>query len=366
MNEKNFIARYWKTMFFEADKRGASDIHIEPNEPDDGKLSVRFGIMDDLVIYDTIDDSVNIPSYLTKLEQICGCDVTEKNIAQDKSFYLPGTRSRYRVSFGPATSFDPESIVFRVINQGKIPALETCCLPDHFSQDLYHFLRKKQGIFITTGPTGSGKTTTCHAGLMHIDRKKKKVISLEDPIERSLPWVRQYEITTKFNWEDGIRTLMRQKPHVIFVGEIRDRESAKRAMEAANTGHLVITTMHTNSVSHTFKRLTEDFDFNLSNLEAITLCAAQRLIQILCPDCKVRDEVSGKFMQGNGCGSCRDKNPGLSGLQPIFEHIFKPSEEDIKSYENTGKMPVVSTLKDELAKLIDKGQVDYRSADIYG
>ena len=124
LNESHYIASYWKKMFIAAKEMKAGDIHIEPNEPAQGKLAVRFGVLGTIVMYDILEDSENIQSYLTKLELICGFDTTQKNVMQDRSFYLDSTGSRYRASYGPPSSFDPESLVFRVIDQKEIPDLK--------------------------------------------------------------------------------------------------------------------------------------------------------------------------------------------------------------------------------------------------
>lgn len=366
LNESNFITAFWKKMFIAASERGASDIHIEPNDPERGKMAIRFGVLGELVVYDVIDDSDNLISYLNKIELICGFDVTRKNIRQDRSIEISNLNSRYRVSFGSATSFDPESIVFRVIDENEIPHLKNCHLPKQFGYDLDNFLSLKQGLFIITGGTGEGKSTTCQAALMSLDRKRKKVISLEDPMERKLPWVRGYEISPSFTWEDGISVMMRQKPDVCFIGEIRDSASGFAALEAANKGHLVITTLHANSVSDTYKQLIKKFKFDHLDIESVTLCAAQRLVPVLCPDCKIKDEASSLYTKGHGCPTCKDKNPGIIGRRPIFEYCYKPSSQDVQQYRETFKFPVKSTLSTELKTLIAQGEADYKIANIYG
>lgn len=366
LNESNFITAFWKKMFIAASERGASDIHLEPNDPQRGQMAIRFGILGELVVYDVIEDSDNLTSYLNKIELICGFDVTRKNIRQDRSIEIPSLNSRYRVSFGSASSFDPESIVFRVIDEKEIPELKNCHLPDQFGYDLDSFLSLKQGLFIITGGTGEGKSTTCQAALMSLDRERKKVISLEDPMERKLPWVRGYEISPSFTWEDGISVMMRQKPDVCFIGEIRDSASGFAALEAANKGHLVITTLHANSVSDTYKQLIKKFKFDYLDIESVTLCAAQRLVPVLCPDCKIKDEETGLFTKGPGCPTCKDKNPGIIGRRPIFEYCYKPTAQDVEEYRETFKFPVKSTLSKELKTLIGQGIADYKIANIYG
>ena len=366
LNESHYIASYWKKMFETASEKGVSDIHIEPNEPEKGKMAVRFGLMNSLIIYDIIEDSETIPSYLNRLEYICGLDVTNKHIRQDRSIELPFLKSRYRVSFGPPSSMDPESVVFRVIEEKELPDLDRSYLSESFSADLKAFLKAEQGFFITTGPTGSGKSTTCQASLMSIDRETRKVISLEDPVERSLPWVRQYEITPSFSWEEGISTMLRQKPVVCLIGEIRDSKSGFAALEAANKGHLVISTLHANSVSDTYKQLIKKFKFDYLDIQSVSLCAAQRLVQILCPHCRLEGPETGLFRKGNGCDKCRGRVPGISGLRPIFEHCFRPTENDIEEFRKTGIFPVKSTLKQELKSLIDQGLADYSVENMFG
>lgn len=366
MNESHYLSAYWKKMFRTASEKSVSDIHIEPNEPEPGKMAVRFGIMNSLIIYDIISDSDTIPSYLNRLEYICGLDVTRKHVRQDRSIELPSFKSRYRVSYGPPSSMDPESIVFRVIEEKALPDLDRCYLPGHFEQDLKEFLKMEQGFFITTGPTGSGKSTTCQAALMSIDRKTKKVISLEDPVERSLPWVRQYEITPTFSWEEGISTILRQKPVVCLIGEIRDSKSGFAALEAANKGHLVISTLHANSVSDTYKQLIKKFKFDYLDIQSVSLCAAQRLVQILCPHCRVKNMERGQYRKGQGCDMCQHLVPGVSGLRPIFEHCFRPTEDDVEEFRQSGIFPVRSTLRQELRKLIDQGLADYTTENMFG
>lgn len=367
LNNSNYITMFWNDVFEMAHKEKASDIHIEPNEPDMGSLRVRFRVHGDLFDFETINDPKNIRSYLTEFGKICSIDLSERMRRQDKSIYLNKTNSRYRVSMVPATSYDPESYVLRVISLGDMPSLKNCKFSKEAEQSIFSFTRQSQGLFLVTGATGSGKTSTLHAILMAVKgREKRKILSLEDPIERRLPGVRQQEISPIYTWEEGLRSFMRQDPNIILVGEIRDEESAKLTVDLANTGHLVFSTMHTNNVIETYQRLQNFHVDKLDIIKSLKFCSAQRLVQTLCEHCKIKDEATGYYRKGIGCDECKGKIPGISGMRPILEYSLGMSDEDYLEYEKTGRVPVVTTLDQEMKNLIKEGVVDMENAFLYG
>lgn len=313
-------------------KKHATDIHIEPDEK---TMRVRMridGVLHKIVLM----PSQLIPAMTTRLKIISSLDVTERRVPQDgrASFNFGGRQVDLRISTLP-TAFG-ENIVIRVLDKNpKKLDLEGLGMAD-CDYDLFtSMINQPHGIILVTGPTGSGKTTTLYTALGKINSDEKSVFTLEDPIEYQLPNIRQSQINPDvgFNFAVGLRSILRQDPDVVLVGEVRDTETASLAVRAALTGHLVLTTLHTNDAPGAIPRL---IDMGVEPY-LIPAClngvVAQRLIRRLCDHCKMEvpvqegalsalaisdeERASARFWQAVGCPRCNQT--GYQGRIALYE-----------------------------------------------
>jgi type IV pilus assembly protein PilB len=333
------IVRLVNQILSTAAAAGASDVHIEPHEM---SLQVRQRV-DGL-----LQEVLTIPKHLkdatiSRLKIISGMDIAERRKPQDGRSRLKfeGNRIDLRVSTLP-TQFG-EKVVIRLLNSARaiMPLRGLGFSPDNLRL-MEGFLSQPQGMILVTGPTGSGKTSSLYAALNSIKSSTNNIVTLEDPIEFQLPGVNQMQINAKagVTFAAGLRSILRQDPNVILVGEIRDRETAEIALQAAQTGHLLLSTLHTNDAASTITRL---FDLGIqpflaaSSLIGIT---AQRLVRRPCAACAVLERPSadsvekiggaarlradGKWMVGKGCEKCGGS--GTKGRMAIHEVLFVNDE----------------------------------------
>ena len=351
---RDFAFQFWRGIFLQAGTLKASDIHVEPY---DDWVVIRLrvnGILRDINKFFEVKELRR--DALNKLKTLCRLDLSHQDTAQDSAFTLALTNCRYRVALCP-TEFG-ESFVFRVIYDDKLPSLSESNLPAAAVKALQSCLAKEQGIVLMTGPTGSGKSTTLQAALLAIDRKARKVITIEDPVERILPDIQQTQITKSLSWAKAISSAMRRDPDIILIGEIRDRESAALAIEAANTGHLVISTIHANNVVSTFDRLTGLGIERELLAENILMISAQRLLKKICQDCRAIDEASSGYHQGPGCVSCL--MTGVVGRVPILEYTVEPDPQSIVAFDKSHfqRTQLKTSLSQECQRLVNIGLVD--------
>lgn len=351
-NKGDFLSWFWRDLFLKASEKNASDIHVEPFL---GNLRIRCRVNGELVVIGAFNKEELIDQLIIRLKEIAGLDVSTKNKVQDAAFELTPTKSRYRVALAP--SYFGESLVFRIIKEDELPSLKSCNLSETAEKDLRLALIQKQGFICVTGPTGSGKSTTLQACLMALDVAKCKVITLEDPIERRLPGICQQEISEHVTWTSGIKTALRQDPDIIFIGEIRDRKSAELAFEAAQTGHLVLSTLHTNDVAGTVDRLIGLGVERHIIAENLLFVSAQRLLPKLCPSCKIL-EMDTSYGRGKGCDDC--DHQGIKGRIPILEYVVKPTPQQIYTFNKEAfcASQLKQSLYGETKRLVDLGLVE--------
>jgi len=323
-------------------KDRASDIHVEPNE---SGLIIRFRI--DGILHDvkTLPNKIK-SAIISRIKILSKMDIAERRLPQDGRFQIKfGSREvDLRVSSIP-TVFG-EKIVLRLLDKSKglIKLDQIGFLPKQL-EDFSSIINHSYGIILITGPTGSGKSTTLYAVLNEINSKEKNVITVEDPVEYKLKRINQIQMKSKINltFANTLRSILRQDPDIIMVGEIRDSETAQIAVQAALTGHLVFSTLHTNDAASTLTRLidmqVEPFLISSSIIGVI----AQRLVRVICKNCKeeytpseeIIDMLSRekdidrniKLYRGKGCPLC--KNTGYYGRTSIFEMILL--DEEIRS-----------------------------------
>lgn len=320
----------------------ASDAHIEPQEK---QVKLRFrldGVLHDIFFFE--NKIYNL--LLSRIKLVSGLKLNIRDRAQDGRFsiHLKDSEIEVRVSVIPGNY--GESIVLRILNPKTISvAFEDLGIEKRLLEIISKELKKPNGMILTTGPTGSGKTTTLYAFLKKIYTTEIKIITLEDPIEYHLAGINQTQIEEEkdYTFSNGLRSVLRQDPDVIMVGEIRDLDTAKIAINAALTGHMVLSTLHTNNAAGTIPRLI-DLGVNPNIIApAVNMAIAQRLVRKLCDKCKQKREPKKEeleivkkiiktlpqnydtpaelaFWEAKGCDSCN--NMGYRGRIGIFEAIL--------------------------------------------
>lgn len=352
----NFI----KQILLEAHRQKASDIRFEPLSD---RLIVRFRIAGAIrefrnLSYEQKENKSFASEIVTEIKRLSGLDTFTRKVLQDGSFRFCETASTYRVTVSPGSGFG-ECSVLRINRDEDIPSLTNLGLSEQALADFQWASRQHQGLIIVTGPTGSGKTTTLQACLFELDLKHTAVVTAEAPVERYLPYVLHQEITSRFSWTDAISFSLRADPDVILIGELKEKEPAKKMVEGANTGHLVFTTLHTNSAVDTISRLI-GFDIDPEDIaDNILLVTAQRLMKKLCDNCKL-PYSAGFTRDPNGCDQC---NLGIvkKGKVPLVEYLKNPDPDLIKKRDYSGLSEALSqSLINELKMAAERGVVDFR------
>ncbi|MBI5361975.1 MAG: type II/IV secretion system protein [Planctomycetes bacterium] len=315
--------------------RGATDIHVEPDER---VARVRYRIDGVLVPGESLPSSATA-AVVSRIKILAGMDISERRRPQDGRIrhHIEGRDVDMRVSIMPCT--DGENVVIRILDKsaGLVQIGSLGMHPDH-QRLLTSIGQRPHGLFLVTGPTGSGKTTTLYAVLGTVDAMRRNVATVEDPVEYRMPLLRQTQIDSAvgFGFEQGLRALLRQDPDVILVGEIRDRETADMAIRASLTGHLVFSTLHTNSSIGAIPRLV-DIGVDAWLLEdSLIGVLAQRLVGRVCRRCAEPAPMTdadrkwlgaaadkAKLMRGKGCPRCN--GTGISGRTSIAE-LFLPDD----------------------------------------
>lgn len=320
-------------IFSQAVKSQASDIHIEPYQQ---HLQVRFRL--DGVLHNVLSPPRRLhAAIVSRIKVMARLDIAEKRLPQDgRTEVKIGERLvDVRVSSLP-TAFG-ERVVLRLLEKsGKLLSMEEIGLTAAALAEMKRLLHLSHGIILVTGPTGSGKTTTLYAALSSINSPDKNILTIEDPIEYQLDGIGQMQVNPKINltFASGLRSMVRQDPDVILVGEIRDRETADIAIHAALTGHLVFSTLHTNDSASAVTRLTDMGIEPFLVSTAVQAIIAQRLVRLLCTHCKeayepeeaqwaeLRSsrEVAGPIFRADGCEKCLET--GYRGRTGIYEFLL--------------------------------------------
>jgi len=324
----------------EAVKLRASDIHVEPMS---NRVRVRYRIDGVCAERDNIPKQLQ-PVVLTRLKIMSGMDIAEKRLPQDGRIKkkVAGTDIDFRVSALPG--YHGYSIVLRILRpESVLVGIRALGFAEDDYQRFLRIIKRPNGIFLVTGPTGSGKTTTLYSALQVLNRPDKKIITVEDPVEYNFAGMNQCQVRTEigFTFSSILRSMLRQAPNIILVGEIRDQEVADIAIQAALTGHLVFSTLHTNDAPSAITRLIDMGVKPFLVASAVQAIMAQRLVRLICKDCQVEDTEpdqkflrllgfdrknlgNKKFYRGAGCKRCH--NSGYHGRQGIFELMLMNSE----------------------------------------
>ncbi len=333
------VVRFVNKIMLDAIKRGASDIHFEPYE-----TSYRVRIRLDGILQEVAHPPVKLGNRLAaRIKVMAQLDVSERRIPQDGRIKLKLSKKRavdFRVSTCP-TLFG-EKVVMRVLDpMASHLGIDSLGFDEEQKELFNHAIRQPNGMVLVTGPTGSGKTTTLYACLNHINSPEKNILTVEDPIEYQLQGISQMQVNPKIDltFSSGLRSYLRHDPDVIMVGEIRDVETAEIAIQAALTGHLVLSTIHTNDSAGAFSRLIDMGVEPFLVSSSLSLALAQRLVRRLCPLCREkyrpspsealkigltmdRVDAHGGFIyrpHQEGCSEC--SHLGYSGRTAIYEML---------------------------------------------
>jgi type IV pilus assembly protein PilB len=327
------VIRFVNYLIFNAVKEGASDIHIEPQEK---KLQVRYRI--DGVMF----EAMNPPSHMkaaivSRLKIMANLDIAERRVPQDGRIraMVHGRKLDLRVSTLPMVQ--GEKVVLRILDTRSIQVeLDDLGMSYDMLTMWKNQIRNPHGILLVTGPTGSGKTTTLYSSLGQMDRQKLNISTVEDPVEYHLNGINQTQVHEKIGmtFAGALRALLRQDPDVIMVGEIRDTETAKTAIQASLTGHLVLSTLHTNDAPSSVTRLINIGVEPYLIGSALNACMAQRLVRRICEHCRTHQEPEPQVAEhlamqgislaevcvGEGCDKCR--NTGYAGRVGLYEMLI--------------------------------------------
>ncbi len=358
----------------------ASDIHFEPFEK-----FMRVRIRVDGVLH-TIKKipKEDISSVITRLKIMAKLDIAQKRLPQDGKilYQKDGKKIDIRVSILP-TVFGERAVLRLLYKNEGVLSFKELLIPSHLEEKVKKIIKSPYGMILNTGPTGSGKTTTLYAFLNEIKGEDKNIITVEDPVEYQIEGINQVEVKSEigFTFEKALRSILRQDPDVIMIGEIRDKESAKIAVRASITGHLVLSTLHTNTALEVIPRL-KDLEIEPYMISsAMLLSIAQRLVRRLCPYCKEKYEPSFeelslifgkekakelknkkiKLFKAKGCEKCL--NTGYMGRVAVYEFLFFDDKikhmitqdisiEDIKKYALEKKLyyPLILDIQEKILK----------------
>jgi type IV pilus assembly protein PilB len=334
----------------QAVKARASDIHIEPDEQE---LRVRFRING--IMKEEASPPKNLqPEIISRIKVAANLDVSEKRLPQDGRLMIKvdGIDIDLRISTLPTVH--GEKVVIRILDKRILNiGLDQLGFADDILNKWADLIRVKEGLILITGPTSSGKTTTLYSVLQEINSIEKNIITIEDPVEYSIPLINQVQINEKagLTFTAALRSILRQNPDIIMLGEIRDADTAAMAIRSALTGHLVFSTLHTNDAPSSITRLIDMGIENYLAASALKGVLAQRLVRTNCPHCmekyvpgQIQLKMAGlagndqfEFYHGTGCSSCR--MTGYSGLTGIYELI---------------------PIDDTINEMIIKGESDYQ------
>ena len=343
------VIRLVNALVAQAVEKRASDIHIEPFEKE---FRVRYRIDGVLVNQDSPPRELKA-AIISRVKLMARLNIAERRLPQDGRIKVKtlGREVDLRVSTLP--TLYGESVVMRLLDRsaGDFYDLERLGFDGHMLSRMRHFTALPHGIFLVTGPTGSGKSTTLYSALKRINQSDKKIITIEDPVEYQMDGINQIHVNPQIGltFAQGLRHIVRQDPDVIMVGEIRDRETADVAIRSALTGHFVYSTLHTNDAPSAITRLTDMGVENYLITSSLVAVLAQRLVRLICQDCKTAAGTAvtpeGETItvyRGTGCGSCF--NTGYRGRFGIFE-LMELNEElraSIMRNEDASKITAIA------------------------
>ena len=327
------VVKLLQSLFEDAMQIRSSDIHIEPDEK---VLRIRQRV-DGILQEQTMDETSIAPALVLRLKLIAGLNISEKRLPQDGRFSIRVNDNNVDVRISTMPVFYGESVVMRLLDQtGGIIDIDNLGMREPLGTRIKNLIKRPHGMFLVTGPTGSGKTTTLYAALTLLNVPEKKIITVEDPVEYRLPRINQVQVNTAIDltFARVVRTMLRQDPDIVLIGEMRDEETAEIALRAAMTGHLVLSTLHTNDAISTVNRLLDMGIRSYLLASALHAILAQRLVRRICTSCIESAELDNQqaawvqshgreslkevtFKKGVGCNYCGYN--GYSGRIGVYE-----------------------------------------------
>ena len=378
------VVKLLQSVFEDAVQVRASDIHIEPQER---KLHIRFRI-DGVLHLQTEADSKIASALVLRLKLMSGLDISERRLPQDGRFNVKVRNVSIDVRISTMPTQFGESVVMRLLNQsGGILGLERIGMPKWMLERLRTVIQRPSGMVLVTGPTGSGKTTTLYAALEELNTTERKIITVEDPVEYRLPGINQVQIHEKIEltFARVLRTALRQDPDVILVGEMRDQGTVETGLRAAMTGHMVLSTLHTNDAVSTPIRLLDMGAPRYLVAMSLQVVVAQRLLRLVCESCGepaqlapneevwARNElgdraVATQFRKGRGCTQCN--GTGYLGRTGVYEmlEMTRPvveaaNQPDPAVFIEAARRQIAGrTLKDHALELVVQGRTTVEEA----
>ena len=356
------VLRLLQSMFTDAVQVGASDIHIEPG---DGRLRIRQRI-DGILQEQLLEGSRVAGALVTRIKLMSGLDISEKRLPQDGRFSIKVGETQLDVRVATIPTQHGEAVVLRLLNQSMgLQPLESLGMPEDVQERFSRLIRRSAGMVLVTGPTGSGKTTTLYSAINILNKPDAKIVTVEDPVEYRLDRITQVQTNAKIGLDFSrvLRSVLRHDPDVVFVGEMRDRETVDIGLRAAITGHLVFSTLHTMNAVATIDRLVDMGAPGYMVAAAVHAVLAQRLVRKICADCAephVADEHEAAWLraqvgekaasqmslkQGAGCSYCN--MTGYKGRVAVYELLEIDHElaDAIRRQDLTGFAKIAATRK---------------------
>ena len=378
------VVKLLQSVFDDATQVGASDIHIEPQE---ARLHIRFRI--DGVLHLQTETDIKIAASLAlRLKLMADLDIAEKRLPQDGRFAIKVKRTQVDVRISTMPTQYGESVVMRLLNQGDGALnLDAIGMPPEMLKRFRAIVQRPNGLVLVTGPTGSGKTTTLYGALSELNTRERKLITVEDPVEYRLAGVNQVQVNDKIEltFSRVLRSALRQDPDVVLVGEMRDQETAQIGMRAAMTGHLVLSTLHTNGAISTPIRLLDMGVPGYMVASSLQAVVAQRLVRKICENCsenytllpnehawlsaELKDDVDAhRYLHGRGCSHCN--GTGYRGRIGVYEMLEMTKEiADAANADNPAHFLKVAqaqlhgaTLRSHAVSLVIKGKTTVSEA----
>jgi MSHA biogenesis protein MshE len=378
------VVKLLQSVFEDATQVRASDIHIEPQE---ARLAIRFRI-DGVLHLQTEADHKIAPALVQRLKLMSGLDISEKRLPQDGRFHVKLRTNQVDVRISTMPTQWGESVVMRLLNQGSgLLGLDHLGFPDDMLERVRRVVHRPSGMVLVTGPTGSGKTTTLYAALSELNTLDRKIITVEDPVEYRLPGITQVQVHEKIelSFSRVLRSALRQDPDVILVGEMRDQETAETGLRAAMTGHMVLSTLHTNDALSTPIRLLDMGAPRYMVALSLQMVLAQRLVRVICESCTVayklephehewlRSEIGDavdkhEYKVGEGCSHCNGTGyQGRTGVYEMLEMTQAVTEaanqDDQNHFMKVAREQMAGrTLRNHAAQLVVKGRTTPQEA----
>lgn len=358
----------------EADSIRSSDIHFEPYEKQcrvrmriDGKLIERYIII-----------KADYPALVNRIKIISNLDISEKRLPQDGRILFERNGHKFDVRVSILPTIYGEKIVLRLLTrEHNLLDLRNLGFTEKQYQDYIQSTQSPNGLVLISGPTGSGKSTTLYATLRFLNREDNNILTIEDPVEYTLPGINQVQLKEEIGLTFGnaLRTFLRQDPDIIMLGEIRDQDTAQMAIRSSLTGHLLLSTIHTNSAWGSVTRLIDMGTQPYLISDTLVACIAQRLVRRLCPVCKKKHvlefdiskalgiDVQGTYYQSVGCDKCY--YTGYSGRKAIYEVIKIDSflseaiRKGVINVDTYLKEQHITSLKDSAIQMMQQGETSF-------